>query len=513
MADSDYVPVMLPDEEEEERRRLGAGALGGYVPPAPPAGNARTPEPSPSGYAPVMPALGSTEDLESRAAEPRRRVQDAMETAPPAASRPSWKDFAPPEPHGWSRFGHDVAALFPRTNRVFNEMPEKRAVEAYRNATAEYEAPQIEAQRRAQTGEAEARAGSEEARSELEHEQAEALRHPKEQWEPVPTLVGPNGEPVEFNKAPGGGYRYGQLPGGVKSVKQPGETQEQNKLAYQGIVQKLDAAGLPTGPKEIDKSLDAALKKGAITPQEHASAKSYEAANQTPGTNLTVHVAGQEEGNRLAINKMFEGKEVIAHTPDGRRVQMSYADAQAQGIPPERLVALSGKEADELREKSAQTNATFQSINTYRTDFKNAAPQLTPKDRDAMRVLTSHVQDGRMAGVLGGLIEDLPLVGPLNTYANKLLEGTMTTDQYNQLSPSGKKLVSDYFSAIIANFANMKAMMGSVGRNPMQLQAEINTIPLPFLDWQSASDQFENKRDDIKRRAASQPELYKPAGH
>ena len=37
----------------------------------------------------------------------------------------------------------------------------------------------------------------------------------------------------------------------------------------------------------------------------------------------------------------------------------------------------------------------------------------------------------------------------------------------------------------------------------MQLQAEINTIPLPYLDKESANDQFSNKIDDLKNRYAS----------
>ncbi len=73
--------------------------------------------------------------------------------------------------------------------------------------------------------------------------------------------------------------------------------------------------------------------------------------------------------------------------PDGRRVQMSYADAKAQGLPPERLVALNAKEAQDNRDKQASTGATFKSLDTYRTDFKASAPKLQPKDRDAMRVL------------------------------------------------------------------------------------------------------------------------------
>jgi hypothetical protein len=289
-----------------------------------------------------------------------------------------------------------------------------------------------------------------------------------------------------------------------------GESQEQNKLGYQGIIGKLDAAKLPTDPKSIDKSLDKALAQKVITPEEHAAARSYEAANQTPGTNLTVHVAGQEEGNKLAIDKMFEGSEVLAHLPDGRRVQMSYADAKAQNIPPERLIKLGAKEAQDTRDKAASVDTTFKGLDRYRTDFKTTAPQLTDKDRDALRVLAAHNQSGATGGLIAGFIDELPLAGPISSYVNKLAEGTMTSDQYKQLSPPGKKLVSDYFTSIIDNFANMKAVMGTVGRNPQMLQAEVNTIPVPYLDWESAAIQFDNKRASLQGRAASMPELYTP---
>jgi hypothetical protein len=286
--------------------------------------------------------------------------------------------------------------------------------------------------------------------------------------------------------------------------------QEQNKLAFQTIVGKLDAGQLPTDVRNLEKSLDAGLAKKVITPEEHAAAKAYLAANPTPGTNLTVHVAGQEEGNKLAIKKMFEGKEVLAHMSDGRRVQMSYADAEAQGIPSERLVALNPKEAQDNRDKAASVQTTFQGLDRYRSDFKNFAPKLTPADRDALRVLTAHNESGETGGILAGFIDEIPLAGPLSSYANKLLQGTMTSDQYKQMSTEGKKLVSDYATAIIDNFANMKAIMGTVGRNPQMIQAEVNTLPAPYLDWESAQIQFENKRASLQGRAKSMPELYTP---
>jgi hypothetical protein len=53
----------------------------------------------------------------------------------------------------------------------------------------------------------------------------------------------------------------------------------------------------------------------------------------------------------------------------------------------------------------------------------------------------------------------------------------------------------------------MKAVLGSMGRNPAQIQAEINRVPLPYLDWESASGKFDLTRDDIRSRAASIPQI------
>lgn len=126
---------------------------------------------------------------------------------------------------------------------------------------------------------------------------ADALRHPPEktedeEWSTVPNITGPNGEPIQQEKH-SGQMRYGDVTS--KPLKTPGSTSEQNKEAFQGVISKIDAAGLPTGPKDIDKSLDAAMKRGIISGAEHATAKAYQSANPTPGTNLTVHIAGAQQ--------------------------------------------------------------------------------------------------------------------------------------------------------------------------------------------------------------------------
>jgi hypothetical protein len=475
---------------------------------------------------------GSTEDLESHAlarstgtppiATPSpieaRTTTDQTKLAHDTSTGSGIQQFQQRHPilGGIARVGAGVgSALFPNIAAAIpgTDIHHQVVLNQDRKAVGEDLGEQ---QKTAQTGETEAR--TEQAEAAAAKDRADAAvagqgkaTKPEPIFDKAGNIVGFNtGTDLLSLNSPGLTPEMKTIAQAAKPKAAPSETQEQNKLAFQGVIGKLDAARLSTDPKTIDKSLDAALKQGVITPEEHAAARSYQAANPTPGTNLSVHIAGQEEGNQLAINKMFEGKEVLAHMPDGRRVQMSYADAKAQNIPPERLVALSGKEAQDTRDKAASVQTTFKGLDRYRTDFKNSAPNLTDKDRDALRVLAAHNQSGQTGGILAGFIDEIPLAGPMSSYANKLLEGTMTSDQYNQLSPAGKKMVSDYSTAIIDNFANMKAIMGTVGRNPQMIQAEVNTLPPPYLDWDSAAIQFENKRSSLQGRAASMPELYTP---
>ena len=119
-----------------------------------------------------------------------------------------------------------------------------------------------------------------------------------------------------------------------------------------------------------------------------------------------------------------------------------------------------------------------------------------------MGVLTSH-QDKISEGILGAAqtgILDTMLGQPLTGCSQKLMGTAMTKDQFDKLSPAGKKMLADYFNAVIQNFGNMKQILGSIGRNPMQLQAEINTIPLPYLDAQTADTMFQDKLEDLRMR-------------
>jgi len=209
-------PRRFYEDEEELLRRAGysaAAEIPAEVPPvAAPAADA------------VAPAMGSLEDMEARAAkvpvDMGLAVRSAMET--PAGQRPQWKDYAPAEPHGWSKFGHIMAGLTGPTNYWLNVRPQKNAESKYRNALADYAAPQQEAAQQAEIDKNQAAA--ERDRS------AEGSRQPAaEHWDIVPGFVGPNGEPLQVEQR-SGQARFANLPG--VQVKEPAKAPSDFETYY-----------------------------------------------------------------------------------------------------------------------------------------------------------------------------------------------------------------------------------------------------------------------------------------
>jgi hypothetical protein len=157
MADLDYAPVGFYDDDEELLRN------GGYAPVAPPPSDAGPPPSAPpvTSSAP-MPAMGSVGDLEGRAAQPS--TYHGPDATPPAP-RPSWDAYKPPEVHGWGKVGRTLGEMF--TGIPQRDLGQREL--AYRNATAEYEAPIADQEKEAQTEHAQ-------SQSELERQQTATLQ-------------------------------------------------------------------------------------------------------------------------------------------------------------------------------------------------------------------------------------------------------------------------------------------------------------------------------------------------
>jgi hypothetical protein len=144
---------------------------------------------------------------------------------------------------------------------------------------------------------------------------------------------------------------------------------------------------------------------------------------------------------------------------------------------------------------------SMNSIKAYQQNFQQERPHLTPADVESLKVLTSHAQ----AGFANQLFQDAgsgvldALVGqPFTNYTQKLMQGTMTAEQYGQMSPAAKKMLFGYSHAIVANFVNMKQKLGSIGRNPDQIQAEMANIPVPYIDTNAANVAFNDTLRDAQ---------------
>lgn len=203
--------------------------------------------------------------------------------------------------------------------------------------------------------------------------------------------------------------------------------------------------------------------------------------------------------------KGLKGRDVIVHGDDGE-VLMSSKEAQDQGF--DDFSTLTATKAQDLKDKRANADASMNALTQYEETFKNVRPKLSPADRDALKIIASGIDEQAKSGGLGEIIENLPLAGPLSEYVNTLAKKSFKPAAYQSLSPAGKELANQYALAQIANFANMKQMLGSVGRNPMMIQAEMGTIPPPYMDPTTGANALELKRKDLEKRNSSIPKVF-----
>jgi hypothetical protein len=237
-------------------------------------------------------------------------------------------------------------------------------------------------------------------------------------------------------------------------------TQEQNKLDFQKIVGKLDSAGLSTDIKALDKSLDAAKKKGVITPEEHASARAYLAANPTPGTNFQVHIAEADASQ----NVKDQNTKALIDDGKGGTTLGTVAEAKASGadflpVKDPKDVVMTGHIYNQIR----------------RSVDRLADPKLLkvfddPTDRAVIATATSETEAhnfGALIPGLGGLM--IPVPGGTGRFIDSLLQ--------NRDIPN-KKEVQEY----LANFweareASMNMMrLQTEGKQGARSQTQMNAI-------------------------------------
>jgi hypothetical protein len=317
---------------------------------------------------------------------------------------------------------------------------------------------------------------------------------PKEEEYSVETgRSGPHGESVLLEKT-SGAERYG-MPS--TPTKTPAETQEQNKLKFQSVVGKLDAAGLATGPTGLNKGLDEGLKRGVITPEEHALARSYQAANPTPATNLQVHVAGQETGQRIRDRAKF-----YTYTDSEGKTQLAKGDA----IPPDAEGVLPVKDPEALLKGAQSMNAAQKSFNQL------ARHDLTMFDDPRTRSVLATALDeakARQAGLLiAGTGGSLTLPSGAGHIIDQFLLNNAIPDRYRS---EAKEFIADYYSMkdklIILQMASQGGKMGRSMQSV--IQAMFAQLPgLATADSAMAKHQLGNLQEFMSEMKQGLPEKF-----
>jgi hypothetical protein len=261
----------------------------------------------------------------------------------------------------------------------------------------------------------------------------------------------------------------------------------QSKKDFQGTLAKI---GTPEAadPKEQMTALTEAHKQGTISDDEYHNAIGYLGSTSAPATQATA-----------AAEKRVAGKTLYYNTPQGR-VAYTPEEASTAGLKPEEGTVENEAQVTKDREKNSTYNVINKSLTQYQKHL--GASNLTPADREAMMTMTNEAESpDYLSKIIAGAFDDL-MGHPITGYSEKLMKGTLSKNQYQDMSKDGRQLVADYYSTMMAHFANMKATQGTIPRNPVIIQTEMHTIPQPFLSAEEAKPAFQNYLDQVGMRNA-----------
>ena len=277
-----------------------------------------------------------------------------------------------------------------------------------------------------------------------------------------------------------------------------------------------DAEGKPTD----QASFVAKYKKDNNLPDTAESdAKAIQAyhASEAPPTTLMVPVPGQpgvlearqvKPGEQVSAEaakpgaaateaNKFKGKTLYFDTPEGR-VAHTAEEAKAEGLDPTTGVIENEGQVSKDREKNSTFNVIHKSLDQYQTDMEKHP--VGGEDLQQLLVLTGDkAESDYVTKILSGIADDI-MGKPVTGYTAKLQGGLMDKEQYDKMSPAARQLLADYYTTMMAHFANMKAAQGTIPRNPYIIQTEMHTIPKPYLSTEEAKPAFQNYQDQVAMR-------------
>lgn len=159
------------------------------------------------------------------------------------------------------------------------------------------------------------------------------------------------------------------------------------------------------------------------------------------------------------------------------------------------------KDPEKMRQKMTAVDSFLKQIDRYQGSFDSSAGKLTRDDLAALETLTDANVAHGFAEDLIGMVSDFVAGKPLQGYSQKVMRGVMTEEQYNRMSQPARDLLVKYYNTILNNFANIRERLNALGRNESMIQAEIHTIPLPYIDNATATSMLNDKRTDVTDNA------------
>jgi hypothetical protein len=221
----------------------------------------------------------------------------------------------------------------------------------------------------------------------------------------------------------------------------------------------------------------------------------YEAAKA--GT--TVAAPEGKVGSAAAEQNKFKGKNMYFDTPEGR-VAYTAEEAKAAGLDPATGVVENEGQVSKDRDKNSTYNVINKSLDQYQKDLADGAGKITPDDvQNLMRMTQTSEGPDYLSKIIAGAFDDI-MGHPVTGYSEELMKGTLDKNTYQDMSPAARKVVADYYSTMMAHFANMKASQGTIPRNPYIIKTEMQTIPQPYLSPEEASEKFKNYKDQVAMR-------------
>jgi hypothetical protein len=278
------------------------------------------------------------------------------------------------------------------------------------------------------------------------------------------------------------------------TAKPPADTATAAKSAYMGIIGKMQAAGaLPpdylTSPQHLSSAIQAAGKKGVLTPAEVQQGTGFMATYTTPAAtaanvNVKIDASQAQQGRELGYAFDPRTQQTVAAT---------QADATNQGLTAWRKVGENDIRQDTLLNN--RLSDVTNKINRY-----NQTLQTPLSDYDK--------------GNIAGLQTDLKLDTSGISVPFDRVNAALNSENLRTMSPAAKNRVIAYWNAREAMIGYQRVLSGSARSSDKSLEMNLQTLPNPSMpeDFsRNAIGQFKENLGIVSQGIPRIPGVQSPA--